>query len=225
MLIILLCFLPTLCLGHYTDTTCISARWIALKNNDINHGIFGQDSILVDSMDIVNVIRKLVEAKKINLYHSSGAPGDTKELSIFNHLDIVDWYNSEVDSLFQSDPFFEISVQSDYPMVDEYGDPVIVTFPDGTQAFQYPPPHISRYTSGECQEIRIKEKYVSDLDHISSKFEPVAISFVVRGTHLFWVDLQELWSQLDQNSNYVWMNMIKKQEYQGFQYMQRSCYD
>ena len=224
-LVLFLVVLPFFSFGQVSDTSCISARWISLKNDEFNRGIFGQDSVSVESIEMVSVIRRLVEAKKLNLYSSSGAPGEKSQMSIFSHLDIVTWYNNEIDSASQYDPFFEIAIESDYPLVDEYGEPIIVELPDGTQAFKYPPPTITRYTSGDCDEIRIKEKKTIGLKSNHVTFEPVAICFVVQGKEIFWIDLKEFWSALDPKSSFTWKDKISNKEYVGFQYMQRSCYD
>ncbi|MBX2950102.1 MAG: gliding motility protein GldN [Crocinitomicaceae bacterium] len=52
--------------------------------------------------------------------------------------------------------------QSDVPEVDEYGDPIIITLPDGTESFKYPPADTLWYTSKDIIQYRIKEEWFFD---------------------------------------------------------------
>lgn len=226
--------LPVIGLGQITDTTCIKSRWIALKPTKINQNVFLLDSTVNENLDLVFTIKRLVESDKINIYNQNSSPNGNSDINSWYYID----YNKEMEEnlkdsfmYWSKDPYFEISVQSDYPMVDEYGDNLIVTLPDGAQSFKYPPPDIYIFPSRECDEIRIKENRILNDQTNEYEFIPVGLSFYFngskywRGHEKFWVDLNELFNALENKNEFPWYETIINRKYEGFQYMQVSCYD
>lgn len=227
-------FFSLLSLGQLTDTTCIQSRWLALKPTDINKDIFLIDSRYNDSLDLVFTIKRLVDSDKINIYNQNSSPGSNSDINSWNFID----YNKELEEnikdtldYWAKDPYFQITVQSDYPMVDEYGNPMLHKNPDGTQEYMYPLPDIYIFPGKECDEIRIKENRIYNESTKKYEFVAVGLSFYFsgsryyRGHEKFWVDLSELFNALEYKTNYPWYNAIINKSYQGFQYMQVSCYD
>lgn len=232
--IIIATLFPIIAFGQLTDTTCIKTRWLALKKTDVNKDLFLLDSTFNDSLDLVFTIKRLVESDKINIYKQNYSPGSNYDVNSWYYID----YDKEIEenlkdslSFWAKDPYFQITVQSDYPMTDEYGDPMVRTNPDGTQEYLYPPPDIYVFPSKECDEIRIKENRIFNESSNQYDFVAVGLSFYFKGSRYyrgyekFWVDLEELLSALENKSKYPWYSAIVNKNYQGFQYMQVSCYD
>lgn len=233
-IIFLALLLPVIGLGQITDTTCIKSRWIALKAKEINKNIFLLDSTVNENLDLVFTIKRLVESDKVNIYNRNSSPNGNSDINSWYYID----YDKEMEenlkdsSIYWSkDPYFEIIVNSDYPMVDEYGDDLIVTLPDGTQSYKYPLPDIYIFPSKECDEIRIKEDRIFNDETNEYEFIPVGLSFYFKGSKYwrghekFWVDLNELFNALDNKNEFPWYETIINREYEGFQYMQVSCFD
>ena len=228
----LLAFLfPYPLVGQLTDTTCIASRWIALKPNETNKDIFLLDTNIHQELDLVVVIKDLVERKKIKIYTQNGGPHLLKGWSFIDYNLELEQRMKDSSMFWIGDPYFQISFQSGYPMVDEFGNPIIHTEPNGGQSLIYPPPTIYVFPSKECDEIRIKENRV--YNEISKKHEyvPVGLSFYfkgnkyIRGHEKFWIDLKELFDALEDKSKFPWYDAITSKRYSGFQYMQVSCYD
>lgn len=221
---------PIVAFGQLTDTTCIKSRWISLKPNDFNKDIFLIDSTLNDSLDIVYVIKRLVENRQLKIYNqNSGTRGTFGWYYIDYNKEIEE--NTRDSMISNKDPYFQISQPSYYPLVDEYGEPKVVKLTNGTYGIEYPPPTIYVFQLSNCDEIRIKEDRVYNESTKQFEFKPVGISFYFkgdkykRGREKFWVDLNELFVALNNKENYPWYNAISNKRYQGFQYMQVSCYD
>jgi hypothetical protein len=229
--IIIAILFPIVAFGQLTDTTCIKSRWIALKPSNINKDIFLLDSTLNDTLDLVFVIKKLVEEKKLKIYTQNSGPHGLKGWYFIDYQKEMEENLKDSMSFWNTDPYFQITEHSYYPMVDEYGDPLVVTLPDGTQAIKYPPPNIYVFPSKKCDEIRIKEDWIYNEKTKKYEFVPVGLSFYFkggkysRGNEKFWVDLNQLFNAVDMKLNYPWYNALVNKKYQGFQYMQVSCYD
>ena len=213
-----------------TDTTCIQARWIACKPIEANSAMFPFAKDSIEKHDMVRIIKELVESNKMNIYSRNEGFNGTRG---WNYID----YNSEIDKrkkdslIWDKDPYFEIWVQSDMPLVDEYGDPVIRNTDDGFQQYVYPPAEVYVFATIECSEIHIKEeRFVNDVTN-EIEFRPVALSFYFKGSHYsrggerFWIDLDTFFEALENKESHPWYSLISEKKYQGFQYMQTSCYD
>ncbi len=215
--------------GQLTDTTCIKSRWIALKPTKINEDIFLLGSNNNDSLDLVFTIKNLVDQKKLNIYNQNEGPYGIKGWYFIDYV----YENKLKESLEKSskNDYFEISVPSTLPIANMYGEDSVITLADGTVQNVYPEPKVYVFPSKECDEIRIKEDRIFNKSTKKYEFKPVGLSFYFkgdkysRGNEKFWVDLNELFSQLDDKNKYPWYNSIKNQKYSGFQYMQVSCYD
>lgn len=233
-LIILVLLFPSTSFGQLTDTTCIQLRWLALKQTAVNKDVFLLDSKWNDSLDLVFTIKRLVESDKLNIYKQNEGPRGSYGVKSWYYIDYdqeMEEYRKDTSSFWAKDPYFEITVQSDVPLTDEYGDPVVITLPDGTQEYRYPAPDIYVFPSKECDEIRIKENRIYNESTKNYEFVAVGLSFYFsggrysRGHEIFWVDLNELFSTLENKSSYPWYTALINRNYQGFQYMQVSCYD
>lgn len=222
---------PFIGFNQLTDTTCIQSRWIALKSNEVNKDIFLSNRDSTEDIDLVFVIKRLVEKGELAIYTQDSGPYGVKG---WYHID----YQKSLEDLLKDsldhwsyNPYFEIIDQSDYPLVDEYGDPIVITSLDGTQSFVYPPPTRYVFPSKICDEIRIKESRTFNSKTNSYEFRPVGLSFYFKGSRYyrghekFWVDLNELFKALKNKEKHPWYNAIIHKQYQGFQYMQTSCYD
>jgi hypothetical protein len=210
------------------DTNCISTRWIAVKNDEHNRDLFKEWRTA--ETDLLYVIRELTIENKLEIYNENrGYYNSTNWYPIpyvKHHID-----SSTMDTLYSEfkSEYFEFIVQSDTPLTDEYGDPKVVTYPDGTQSYVYPPPRVYQLLTHKLLEIRIKEELLLDSITNQRNFVATGISFYYgdeqKGRELFWVNLQELYNALDDKKKYKWYEMLKKRRYSGFQYMQVPCSD
>lgn len=212
-----------------TDTTCISSRWIALSKTEENKDIFMLDSSFDSSLDLVYTIKSLVDSNQLNIYQQFYNPHGNKR---WYYID----YQKEKEELLKDSmslskqPYFEIVVEPDVPLVNIDGyDSTIIE--DGRQVFVYPTPFIYVYPARKCDEIRIKETRVFNDSTQTFEFVPVGLSFYFKGRKYssgyekFWIDLNEFFAVLEDKEKYPWYQSIINKEYQGFQYMQVSCYD
>lgn len=229
-IIFLSLFLPFIGKSQLTDTTCVQSKWIALKPIEVNKDIFQLDASDNNSFDLVKTIKRLVESNKLKIYNQIAGP---KGNQIWNYID----YNSELEHLskddlnIQKNPYFEITTFIDLPLPNQYGEDSIVINPDGTILTVYPTPKTYVFPAKECDEIRIKEDRVFNKSTKQYEFKPVGLSFyfndnnIQKEHEMFWVDLNDLFSVLDNKNQYPWYNAIVNKKYQGFQYMQVSCYE
>ncbi len=222
--------MPVLTLAQLTDTTCLQSRWISLKPNKINERIFLKDPSYNDTLDLIFVIKKLVLENKLKIYAEYT---DTTGQSIGY---FVSYIIQQLDDTATNKPlnayFQVVTYNSDSIITNEYGDPIIDYTPDGKEQFKHPAPTISDLLAKNCDEIRIQENRLFN-EH-TEQFEgfiPVAIGFnkdggsFKRGREKFWVNLHDLFESLDDKEKYPWYNALIHLDYQGFQYMQTSCYD
>jgi hypothetical protein len=230
-IIFLAFFLPFVGIGQMTDTTCIQFRWIALKPTEKNARIFLLDTLYREELDMVNVIKRLTESGSIWLYHRGNEWNLSNKWYPINYQEELE--NALRDSFsLAHDPFFEIAQQSDVPLTDDYGDPLVITHPDGSQEFVYPHPEIFVFPAWRADEIRIKEERVWNDASNRVEYRAVGLSFFFRNRHSpsegfekFWIDLNQLYENLDNPERYPWYKALRSGDYSGFQYMQVSCFD
>ena len=217
--------------GQLTDTTCVKTRWLALKPTKINEDIFLLGSNYNDSLDLVFTIKNLVDNKNLKIYNQNEGPYGINGWYYIDYAKEIETNLKESLKKSNKDNYFEISFPSILPIANMYGEDSVITFADGTVQLVYPAPKVYVFPSKECDEIRIKEERTYNKSTMKYEFKPVGLSFYFkgdkysRGTEKFWVDLNELFSLLDDKNKYPWYNSIKNQKYSGFQYMQVSCYD
>lgn len=86
------------------------------------------------------------------------------------------------DSIFRDNMTYylgQLGVQSDIPLTDEYGDPIVLTLPDGTMEFKYPPRDTLWYTSKDIIQYRIKEDWFFDKERSVLDVRIIALAPVV----------------------------------------------
>jgi len=95
---------------------------------------------------------------------------------------------------------------SDIPLTDEYGDPIIVTLPDGTEYYQYPPPDTLWYADKDIIKYKLRVSILFNKNGVEKKRVIKSIAPVVYtmeeapdGTksitgerELFWLNFKEL---------------------------------
>jgi hypothetical protein len=220
---LLFIMLPLVGKGQVSDTTCIQTRWIALKANDANKVLFDSTK----TIELISTIKQLVISQELSLYKMN----DSRGLLKWNWINYnYELQNNLADTTVESkDPYFEYLYQSDTPLYDENGDPIIILHPDGTETYIYPHLQRTSYTSFDCEEIRIKEERTLNSKTNTYYFKPTGIGFylgndkIYGGEEMFWVDLNELFKILKDKEEYPWYDIIVNQKYQGFQYMQTPC--
>lgn len=72
-----------------------------------------------------------------------------------------------------------LSTQSDIPEVDEFGDPIVITMPDGTQEYKYPPRDTIWYTSKDIIQYRLKEDWFFDKERSVLDVRIIAIAPII----------------------------------------------
>ena len=86
------------------------------------------------------------------------------------------------DSAFRSDMTYylgQLGPQSDIPLTDDYGDPIVITMPDGSQEFKYPPRDTMWYTSQDIIQYRLKEDWFFDKERSVLDVRIIALAPVV----------------------------------------------
>ena len=90
--------------------------------------------------------------------------------------------NYYTDSAYREDMIYFLGFlgpQSDIPLTDQYGDPIVITLPDGTQEMQYTPRDTVWYTSKDIIQYRIKEDWFFDKERSVLDVRILAIAPVV----------------------------------------------
>ena len=72
--------------------------------------------------------------------------------------------------------FGRLGPQSDIPLTDEYGDPIIINNPDGTQEYKYPPRDTVWYNSSDIIQYRLKEDWFLDKERSVLDVRIIAIA-------------------------------------------------
>lgn len=201
--IILLC--PFLSMGQLTDTTCIQSRWIAIKPNEINKDIFLLDSLNDETLDLVFVIKKLVEESKINIYNQTNNRWRLGE---------KDWYyisykeelrrNLKDSAVINKDPYFQELVYSKEPIFNENGEPKhFLNQLTGFEEVRFPPPETHVFPSKECDEIRIKESRIYNESTKKYEFIPIGLSFYFKEKRMDYAEIIRNSSWVDLVSDYA----------------------
>lgn len=90
--------------------------------------------------------------------------------------------NFYTDSAFREQMVYYIGrlgPQSDIPLTDEYGDPLIRTLPDGTQEYVYPPRDTVWYNSADIVQYRLKEDWFIDKERSLLDVRIIAMAPVI----------------------------------------------
>ena len=189
-----------------------------------------KDSSYNDSLDLIFVIKKLVMDNKLKIYaehtDSTGQSIGYFVSYIIQQLDDTA-ANKELNSYFQVVTHYPDSI-----ITNDYGDPILIYTSEGKEQFKKPASTISNLLAKNCDEIRIQENRLFN-EHTKQfdGFIPVAIGFYLgggsfkRGREKFWVNLYDLFDTLDDKEKYPWYYALINHDYNGFQYMQTSCYD
>src|SRR5690554_1702185 len=219
--------------SQISDTSCIESRWISIKPIQANKNIFLQNMDKADSVDLVFIIKSLVEQEKMNIYkhkHSSHVNSNIRSwFNVDQRVSVCEKENDVIKLPF-SEPYFEIiGYPVDPYMNSNFGDSVVIS-PDGKITKVYPPPYIIESLQARyCDEIRIKESRIYNKKSKRYEFVPVGLSIIKKQPSysdqfkIFWVDLEELFNTVSEKDKYPWYNALKNKEYQGFQYMQVPC--
>lgn len=90
--------------------------------------------------------------------------------------------NFYTDSIFREEMVYYIGrlgPQSDIPLTDDYGDPIIITNPDGSQEYKYPPRDTVWYNSADIVQYRMKEDWFLDKERSVLDVRIIAIAPVI----------------------------------------------
>lgn len=90
--------------------------------------------------------------------------------------------NYYTDSTYREELLYflgKLGPQSDVPLTDEFGDPIIITTPDGFEAYQYPPQDTIWYTSKDIIQYRLKEDWFFDKERSVLDVRIIAIAPVI----------------------------------------------
>lgn len=198
---------------------CIKAKWIAVKNDSTNSHLFDVNHHRIDSIFIFQEIKRLVESKKIDIFNNDAGFGSSNKRQFINHELMIQCWNEKLDSVFHYDPFFEFSIDSDYPLVNEYGEPLI----NENYEILYPPPKIVKIELGDLYQLHVKEEKIQD------KFIPTEVAFCIyRENHIkevFWIDLEKTLKATENKALKDWIKDILDKKYNGFQFQQAQCDD
>jgi hypothetical protein len=209
-----------ICLNSYSQNdTCIKEKWIAIPNDSVNLFLFHTRTL---TNPIFDEIRNLVDQKKISLFCGNTECYEASTGKFINHkiFDNQFWSNG-YDSLIGYNPYFEILVQSDIPLTNIDGSLKIVTDSFGNQMYQYPEPTIQQIRLDNLYELQLREVKVN------GEFIPKSISFCMVDNgiiiELFSVDLDAVYSLSNKKEVKEWIQLIRNQKFQGFQFKQTEC--
>lgn len=209
-----------------SDTVCVNMRWISVKNTEYNAALF--DSVL----SILVEIKNQVDSKKLSINSDSKytfQSGKWYPIPDEEHH-ILKETGDTIYSTYIHD-YFEIYEESDYPIVDEYGDPIIITLEDGTNCFKYPPGTTHTIRVDEIYEFRIREEraFNEETKLYEGEFRATGMSFCMGSgqgaQERFWINLDHFFNNLNSPETFLWYSFLQNRQYIGFQYMQVSCYD
>lgn len=203
---------------------CIKAKWMAVRNDQTNTRLFSPINNLDDSSSVLQEIRKLVNTKKVSLYNGNNGWCKVNSNQYINH-EIVDndFWSNGYDSIFKYNTYFDISNQSDIPLVDDKGEMIIYQEEDGFQSYVYPPRTIRPMNLQDIYELQIREDKINDV------FVPTRIAFCIveNGSiiELFWVYVESIKNASKNPALTQWINEIQNKNYSGFQFKQTKCTD
>lgn len=193
------------------DKSCIKSKWIAVKNDATNSHLFDADHNRIDSMEVFQEIKYLIENETLKLDDNEAGFGLTANALV------------DGDSLHANTEFLEFRIQKQSPLLDEDGNAIIHTSEDGTMSFVYPTPKVIPVALGNVYELRIKE------ENINGTFTPTTVVFCIKNENsseeVVWVDLAST-QRVAQNSELKhWTQEILDKHYSGFQFKQTQCSD
>lgn len=93
-----------------------------------------------------------------------------------------DGLNYYTDSIYRTNLLYfmgKLGTQSDIALTDEYGEPIVITLPDGSQTYSYPPADTIWFTSKDIIQYRIKEEWFFDKERSVMDQRILAIAPVV----------------------------------------------
>jgi len=93
--------------------------------------------------------------------------------------------NYFTDSIYRDDLLYyigKLGPQSDIALTDEYGDPIVITMPDGTMEYKYPPRDTMFFTSEDIIQYRLKEDWFFDKERSVLDVRIIALAPVVYDT-------------------------------------------
>ena len=93
--------------------------------------------------------------------------------------------NYFTDSIFRDEMLYyigKLGPQSDIAETDEYGDPIVITMPDGTMEYKYPPRDTSYFNSSDIVQYRLKEDWFFDKERSVLDVRIIAIAPVIYKT-------------------------------------------
>ena len=225
-LIAIILFITLFGTSQNSSTECLSSRWISLKPTEDNKNIFLPELSFDNELDLAYVIKKYVEDEVLFLYTRNLRPRKTLEKDTWNYIN----YDLYRESMFMGmeEPHYVISTTSSEPLVDQDGNPIITVTDEGISTFTY---GIENYVLPETEfgEIRIREDRVFNEEKKEHEFKAKAIGFYINkyervdGHEKFWIDLDQLYSVLENKEKYPWYNALINRDYRGFQYKQEPC--
>lgn len=211
-------------------TTCIYARWIQLKPNDMNSSIFCLDSNLSTQKDFISYLKTLVEMNKINIYSEKRLDDGSSEWVYIDYQEEVLKARTDPQNKNNWFPYFSrLGPEQDNPIVDEFGDPIIVTDETGWLHFVYPEREVYLLKTSDIHQIVIKEIKNSNKKADEPDFIPSDIGFFItdeegkRPSELFWVNIEELRNNIIEENHYPWLDAINHSNYKGTLIRQVTC--
>lgn len=204
------------------DSVCNKARWISIKNTDSNKVLFTHEGNEIEK-SLIRQVKYLVESKNMNIYKVDHNFALQHGWFIIPDFSVNN--DQYVDYLAETENFFTITNESKTPLVDDFGEPIIVYLENGRQDYIYSNPEIYSINMNEITEIRIEETK-NKLDLSKDDYHLKGFSFCLKANsnviELFWVDANEF-KQLLEGTDFPWYNFLFEKKYSGFQYMQIPC--
>lgn len=90
--------------------------------------------------------------------------------------------NFYTDSIFKDEILWyigKLGPKSDIALTDEYGDNIVITMPDGTMEYQYPPQDTVYYNSEDIVQYRLKEDWFFDKERSVLDVRIIALAPVI----------------------------------------------
>ena len=226
-ILILLCT-PLFGIAQNSKNDCVEARWLQIENNETNQKLFLSGADDHEEQDLVKTIHRLVQEDKINIYQQDLKTSNTDLWVKIDYKKELKAVKADTSYEFAKDPYFEIIRQSDVPLADEYGEPLIRTNEAGIQEFVYPPAEPYVYSVSDCENLRIFEQVLYNKQKGDFEAQATGIGFYMiypdrEGEVKFWVKLDELYAALDQKEDNPWVEALVNKEYRGREYRHKYC--
>ncbi len=226
---------------YRNDTTWYNEQRIAIPNDDFHSTLFS----LEDSLSLFNLIHKLNQSRLLSIY----AKGDVLTSCCID----IEKAKKEIRETNKNLKFYDLEMNwdaylfdflypmaSDIPIIDEYGDPIVITDEKGELHYVYEEDDTVFFSFPFLQEIRIVEQKVQGLnyftkqpeDQISYEIERIIFaSGFSRSTvsPMFSINFKLLILAL-QDEGYTledldWYQFLKKRQFKGFRYYQETPLD